>query len=820
MQVSLEWLNEYVDITDLTAEEIAHNLTMSGLEVEEIEHKKCPFTNIRVAEIQNINPHPNADKLQIATVFLGDKTVEVVCGARNIATGQIIPYASVGSSVLDRKTGETFTLKPAKIRDVESCGMLCSAEELGLNTSDYQEDDGILILNRFIKDLKIGQDVKEVLNIQEDTILHVAPTANRGDEMSVIGIAREISALFNKRLNHSHIDYTNNPEDINFEVEIKDEDTCKYYAIGLLKDVKIGPSPDWMIRRLQAAGVRSISNVVDITNYVMLEYGQPLHAFDSDKLSDRYLCVRRAEEGEKFVTLDETERKLSKDSVVISAKNEAVAIAGVMGGLNSEVDDSTKNIALEAAYFTPPTNRKCQKSVGLRTEASARFERGVDIEAVKPALIRAMQLMTELAEAKVEGIVDSGDDTLEALEITLRFNQLKRILGAEIQPAKCVEILENLGFEILGKNDFSGKFLVPSYRANDVTREIDLIEEIARINGYDKIEPSLPRKTQTCEVSAENKALKLIHDIFLGQGFNEAITSSLIGKPLLSKTGIEFNDTESVKVLNPQSDEHSMLRQNLLPNIIQVIKNNFDVGQKNVWIYEIGKTFFYKGNCDEKSSGVEEKRVLAGAITGNTHTGIWHTSTQTDFYTLKGIAETILKQLNLSGRTEFLPVSDVPYLHPGKTAGIKVLGKNAGIIGYIGELHPVIRDKNKLGQPVFVFEIDLEKLLGNLNFAPAKYKELPLYPAVTRDIAFIIGKNTTFTEISKAIKKASSNLVKDVDIFDVYEGEHTPEGCKSVAFRLTLQSTESTLTDQKIDEEISKIREGIKKTFSDAAFRE
>lgn len=820
MQVSLEWLNEYVDISNLTAEEIAHNLTMSGLEVEEIENKRCEFENIRVAEIKSIKPHPNADKLQIAEVFIGDKTVEVVCGARNIAAGQIIPYANVGSAVKDRKTGEQFVLKPAKIRDVESCGMLCSAEELGLNTADYQEDDGILILNRFVKDLRIGQDVKEALNIQEDTILHVAPTANRGDEMSVIGIAREVASLFNRSFKHSPLSYTNSLGGSDFEVEIKDEDTCKYYAVGVLKDIKIGPSPEWMKRRLLASGVRSISNVVDITNYVMLEYGQPLHAFDMDKLSGEYLCVRRATENETLVTLDETARKLSATAVVIANKNEPVALAGLMGGFNSEVDDSTKNLALESAYFTPVTNRKSSKSVGLRTEASARFERGVDIGAVKPALMRAMQLMTELAGASVEGMAEVGSDSAEEIEITLRFSQIKRILGMDIPSAKCVEILENLGFETLGRNDFSGKFLVPSYRTADVTREIDLIEEIARIYGYDRIEPTMPKKTQICQVSDETMTLTGIHKLFTGQGFYEAVTSSLIGTPLLNKTGIEYKHEQSVRVTNPQSDEYTMLRQNLIPSVLQVVKNNFDVGQKNVWIYEIGKTYFLKNAIDEKSTGVEEKRILAGAVTGNLNASKWHENPTTDFYTLKGIVEALLKELKLDTRSEFLSASDVPYLHPGKTAAIKVLGKSAGIVGHIGELHPVISEKNKLSQPVFVFEIDLEKLMANINYTTVKYKEIPLYPAVTRDIAFIIPKAVSYQEMIKVIKKASSNLLKDVEIFDVYEGEHTPDGTKSVAFRVTLQDNEATLTDQKIDAEVQKIRDGIKKAFGEAQFRE
>jgi len=820
MLVSLEWLSEYIDISDLSPEQIAHELTMSGLEVEEVEKIGADFTNIVVAEILEINPHPDAEKLQLARVFNGKEEKTVVCGAKNIAAGQLIPYASVGSEVMDRKSGEKFTLKPAKIRGVESQGMLCSAEELGLETSDFQEDDGILILNNMKEGIKAGQDVKEVLGIKEDNVLHVAPTANRGDEMSVLGIAREISAIFNKNLKYPSHKFYKNDENSEFSVEIKDPDTCKYYAAGIVKDVKIKPAPEWMSRRLVASGVRSINNVVDITNYVMLEYGQPLHAFDMDKLGENYLSVRRAYEGEKAVTLDETERKLTSESVLIATNKDNVGLAGLMGGFNSEVDGNTKNIALESAYFTPQTTRKSARSVGLRTEASARFERGVDIGSVKPSLMRAMHLMEEYADAKITGTVETGENKLPDIDITLRFSEITRILGTEIPESKCVEILENLGFETLGRNTFSAKFRVPSYRINDVTREIDIIEEISRIHGYDKIETTLPKNTQPSEVSKETQTIDKLHKIFIGKGFREVVTSSLIGKPLLDWFGIKHNDGEAVKVTNPQSDEYTMLRQNLIPNIAQVVKYNFDQGQKNLWIYEIGKTFFYKGNTDEKNTGVEEKRVLAGAISGNISQGISKNKEESDFYALKGVIETVLKELKLDSRVEYEPVCDVSYFHPGRTAKIKLSAKNSPIIGTFGELHPDTIEKCKFNQSVCVFEIDLDLLLSNLSLATPRFKYLPQFQAVTRDIAFIIPQNITCQDISKTIKKASSNLFKKAEIFDLYQGEHVPQGAKSVAFRITLQDAEATLTDEKIDAEIQKIREGLKKTYPEASFRE
>ena len=571
MQVSLNWLNEFVDLSNVEASQIAHELTMSGLEVESVEDVKPSFTNIKTVKIEKIDAHPNSDRLHLVTVNTGSGLKTVVCGAQNIQEGQVVPYASVGSQVLDRKTGEMFTLTPAVIRGVESQGMLCSADELGVTERNYQEEDGILVLNRIFPDVELGKDVKDVLGFEKDTVIDVAPTANRGDQMSVIGVARELSSLFNTPLKFNPVECTKDLTTDKFKVEIKDKDVCKYYSIALLKNIKIKSSPDWMQKRLIASGVRAINNVVDITNYVMLEYGCPLHAFDADKL-DGYLCVRRAEEGEKLVTLDEVERTLTTDSVLIATKDKGVCLGGVFGGANSEIDDNTTSLALEAAYFTPATNRKSARSAGYRSEASARFERGIDIEAVKPALMRAMQLLVEYADAEVVGVVEDGENKLEPLEITLRYPQIKRILGCEIASDRCDNILENLGFKKLGGNAAAAKFLVPSFRAYDVTREIDLIEEIARINGYDKISPTLPAKAQTPTITLEEKVIKRIHELLLSAGLNEIQTSSLIGKPMLDKFKIGYDDENAVKVLNAASEDYSMLRQTLSASVLNCMK--------------------------------------------------------------------------------------------------------------------------------------------------------------------------------------------------------------------------------------------------------
>ncbi len=826
MQISLNWLNEFVDLSDVEVKQIAHELTMSGLEVEEIEEIKPKFTNIRTAKIEKIDNHPNSDRLHLVTVNLGTALKTVVCGAQNIAEGQIIPYASVGSQVLDRKTGEMFTLTPAVIRGVESQGMLCSADELGVSDRNYQEEDGILILNRIFPDVKIGEDVEKVLGFDDDVVIHIAPTANRGDQMSVIGVARELCAIFNKPLKFSPIVSTNDLTTNEFKVEIIDEDVCKYYSLGILKNIKIKPSPLWMQKRLISSGVRAINNVVDITNYVMLEYGCPFHAFDYDKL-DKYLCVRRAKEGEKLTTLDGVERELTTDSVLIATKDEGVCLAGVFGGENSEIDDNTKSIALEAAYFTPVSNRKSARSVGYRSEACARFERGIDIEMIKPALMRAMQLLVELADATIEGVVETGNNVLPPVEITLRYPQIKRMLGCEIPAERCCNILENLGFEKLGGNELAAKFKVPSFRVNDVTREIDLIEEIARINGFDKIAPTLPNKNVTPDISLEERVNKKVRALMSAAGLDEIVTSSLIGKPLLDKFMVKYDDENAVKVMNPVSEEHTMLRQSLTPSILNCMKYNYDNGQKNFWAYEIGKTYLKVSEADEKISGVKETNVLGGILTGEVENSKWQKTAPLDFFTVKGILEHLFEELKVTKRIKFIPLDKSnlkdshSVLHPYKSAAIAILGKTPLTIGYLGQIHPLLKDKLKLNQDAFVFKVDLDQILAIVKEVTPIYKKLPQFPEVRRDLAFVINENVSYEELQRVIKGGvEQQIFAGCEIFDVYQGENIEKGCKSLAFRIKMQDDNATLTDEVIEKQMASVRMKLQKAYADITFRE
>ena len=825
MQVSLNWLNDLVDLKDIDVKQIAHELTMSGLEVEEIEEVRPKFTNIITAKIEKIDNHPNSDHLHLVTVNTGSGLKTVVCGAQNIEVGQVIPYASVGSKVLDRKSGEQFELTPAVIRGVESQGMLCSDDELGVADRNYQEEDGILILNRIFPNVGLGLDVENVLGFEKDYILHTAPTANRGDQMSVVGIARELSALFDRPMK---FEYTSREEaaKADFEVEIKDNDVCKYYSIAVLKDIKIKPSPEWMQKRLVSSGIRAINNVVDITNYVLLEYGTPLHSFDLDKLNG-YLCVRRAEDGEKLTTLDEVERNLTHDTVVIATKDEPVCIGGVFGGANSEIDENSKNVALEAAYFTPATNRKSSRSVGYRSEACARFERGVDLEAVKPGLLRAVELLEKYADAKFEGIAEAGNNKFEPVEITLRYPHLVKLLGCKIDPQKCLAILEKLGFKILGKNEIACKVLVPSFRVGDVTRECDLIEEIARINGYDKITPTLPNRAGTAEVSPAERVINRLHTIMRGAGLNEIQTSSLIGEPLLKQFSIPYDKENAIYVENPASEDYAMLRQTLIASILNCMKYNFDNGQKDFWAYEIGRSYIKVSEPDEKNSGVKETQVLAGVITGNVQNSLWQPTGEIDFYTVKGLIDKVLEEFGLQRRIKYALLADSPLaeshkcIHPYKSAVLTMLGKKPEIIGYYGEVHPELRNKLKLNQNAFVFKLDLDMLISAVNETVPRYKKLPQFPEVQRDLAVIVPAVTTWDELEKVVKKGVDNKVfNGCEVFDVYQGEHVSEGFKSVAFRIRMQDANSTMTDEAIETQMANVRSALKKAMPELSFRE
>ena len=491
------------------------------------------------------------------------------------------------------------------------------------------------------------------------------------------------------------------------------------------------------------------------------------------------------------------------------------------------LDGYEKNIALEAAYFTPQANRKSARSVGYRSDACARYERGIDIQAVHKGLMRAVELLEKYADAKFEGYVETGDDKPEPINITLRYAQIKRVLGCEIETEKCLTILERLGFTILGKNDAACKVQVPSYRTDDVTREVDLIEEIARINGYDKISPTLPSRAEAADISTAEKVINKIHSLMRASGLNEIQTSSLIGEPLLKQFNMTYEKDKAIFVENPASEDFAMLRQTLVASILNCMKYNYDNGQKDFWGYEIGRSYLKVSETDEKHSGVKETLTLAGVITGNVQNSLWQSTGEIDFYTVKGMVDKILDELGLTRRIKYSLLADSPLadshkcLHPYKTAVLTILGKQPEIVGYYGEIHPELRNKLKLNQNAYIFKLDLNMIISAFNESVVRFKKLPQFPEVQRDLAVIVPADTSWDELEKTVKKGvANNVFNGCEVFDVYQGEHVQEGFKSVAFRIKMQDANSTMTDELIETQMANVRATLKKAIPDLSFRE
>ncbi len=813
MKISLDWLNEYVNVDGINPADLSEDLTNSGLEVEGIESVGAAFSGVCLGKVLAVEGHPNADRLNLVTVDTGREKNKVVCGASNVREGILIAYASIGATVLSRKDKSTFQLERAKIRGVESCGMICSLDELGLAEKYSQDDDGgIWVMDAVAKEAQLGVDLKTVLELTADQVLDGAPTANRGDHMSMIGVAREVAALHNRPVTLPEIkDFSSSKSCEGFTIQLDDLDICEYYAGAVMKGLKIAPSPDWMARRLEAVGVRSINNVVDITNYVMLEMGQPLHAFDADKLGAGVVGVRRGKDGEKMITLDGEERKLSSESVLITKDDKPVALAGLMGGEETEIGDDSKNLFLESAYFFPQSNRRSAKSVGLRSEASARFERGVDRGACKKALFRAIQLYQELAGAEFIGLVESAPIEAKEVKITLRLSRMEKLLGVAIDKKITVDVLDKLGFAKLAESGDALDFSVPSYRQHDVYREVDLIEEVVRIYGYDNVPYTLPKKTRSATYSLRQDLLRRVRASLGGSGLQEAVTNSLIGESLLKKTGFEVNRDQLVQVVNSHSQEHTLMRQSLLPNLIEIAKYNLSQGVENVWLFEVGRTFFKMGKAKEKSSGVVEKLFISGTLTGSGYTGRWNVPSEVqpvDFYQAKGVVEQLLIALKLDGVCKFEAESETSYLHPGKTAKI-LLGKKS--VGVLGQIHPVFESRLKIRQPMFVFELDFEAIYKTVKQQSQEIEEVIVlsYPAVKRDMAFSASETISHQKIVNVIQALNEPLLTDVDVFDEYRGEQLGEGQRSLAYRLTLQSHESTLTDALIDDVVARVKKAL-----------
>jgi len=782
MKITLNWLKEFVDF-DLSPEELADKYDLSGTEVEAIEYLGKGFEHVVVGEVLEVNKHPNADRLQVCEVDIGDERVSIVCGAPNVATGQKVAVARPGAVLPNG-----MEIKETKLRGVTSAGMICSETELGL----AGQSAGIMVL---AAETRLGDRVGVLLGV-DDWLLELEVTPNRPDCMSMIGMARETAALVGGRIRKPAVALTEHDEaaDSIAAVTIEAPDLCPRYSARYVDQVEIGPSPHWMRRRLEAAGIRSLNNIVDVTNYVMLETGQPLHAFDYELLRGGKITVRRAKTKEKLETIDHVVRELITDHLVIADQERVVALAGVMGGFESEINDKTTKVLIESANFHAPNIRKTSRSLGLISESSLRFERGVDISGTVYAAERAAQLLAETAGGRVwSGTIDAYPRPRTPKNIELRPKRVHTVLGIEPRVEEVSKILTGLELEVeTGPQAESPMTVtVPTVRV-DLEREIDLIEEIARFYGINDIEPRiLPSSSLDRGLSPEQKFVRVIRDFFIGAGFTEVINYSFISRQELDRLELPADHvwSQAPRISNPLSEDQALLRTTLLSSLLQTVTHNYNRDQKDLAIFEIGNIFRPAGDVPEQSMRV------AGALTGWVRPGAWHEpeGAEADFYDLKGLFELICDKMNLDNC--HIEAVRHPALSPGQAAEL-VSGSDA--LAFFGTLHPKIQENYSLRRPVFVFEADVSRLFAQAT-VESTFHEIPRFPAVVLDLAMIIDEDVSWGSLEHLVRRTGAPLLKRVHVFDLYRGEGVPEGKKSLAFNLTYQAADRTLTDNEID---------------------
>jgi phenylalanyl-tRNA synthetase beta chain len=795
MKVPINWLKDYVDVT-LPPSELAEKLTLASFEAEEVTATGEGWNNIIVGQLIAVNPHPNADRLRLATVDLGTEQEIVVCGAPNLNIGDMIAFARVGARLINPYNGEVEELKTAKIRGVASSGMICSEKELGI--SDNHE--GILVLaETAVKGTRLA-------DYMGDTVLDLDVTPNRPDCLSVVGIAREVAGLTGQKTHIPEIEYEETEISIEdkISIEIADPDLCSRYCASLITDVEITDSPAWLQERLIACGQRPINNIVDITNYVMLEYGQPLHSFDYERIGGKKIIVRRATEGEEFYTLDEAERKLTQNMLVIGDGERTVAIAGVMGGLNSEVTDATTSILLEAASFNAASIHYTSHHLGLTSEASMRFERGISAGMTIPALKHATKLIAELGNGKIaRGIVDvyPGQQTSESVDLTAE--KTSRVLGMEVSPEQITESLIALGFDCKAEG---GKIKATApYWRSDIKLAEDLIEEVARIIGYDKIPTTLFRDPiPSHDPDTDLAVVRAIRQCLTGYGFQEIMTYTMTGLQSLSNLLAEPAPPEPMplRVLNPMTADQEYMRPNLRANILTTLAANRRYEEEGIRLFELGKIFI----PSEKGLPVESE-VLCGVMSGDRVEKSWLGGDGSyDFYDVKGAVEALLEHLGITAEFE---KGDDKSLHPARQAAIVIKDNGMKVkLGVIGEVHPKVADAFEISETVGLFELNINSLLP-FTSGVKTYETVSRFPSIYRDLALVVDAGVSHQMILDIIKRVS--LISEVRLFDVYSGKQVAPGKKSLAYRLVYQSPTHTLTD----EEVNKVQEQILKRLTD-----
>lgn len=786
MKVSLNWLKDYVDI-NIPPEELAEKLTMVGLEASDVQTIGNGWFNILIGEVIGLERHPNADRLRLATVTLGDEQQIVVCGAPNVAVGQRIAFAKLGAKLFDGHNGKYIELKPAKIRGVHSEGMVCSERELGISDSH----EGIMVL---AEDAPIGTPLADYMG---DTVFDITVTPNRPDCLNMVGIAREVAAITGAEVRQPEVGYAELDTDTSemITIEIHDPDLCARYCGGIIRDIKIGPSPDWMQRRLLAAGMRPINNIVDITNFVMLEYGQPLHAFDYETIGGQKIIVRRGKESEWMYTLDGEERTLSGDMLVIADTEHPVALAGVMGGADSEVTEQTTTILLESANFNNVSIRRTSRGLGLISEASTRFDKGLSRELPMVGVRRAIQLMVELAGGKAtKGIVDAYPVDLGSREpILLTEQKAEQVLGVNFGITRIKQTLESLGFECEETLESSLSVVVPYWRT-DVMIVEDLIEEVARIIGYDDIPMTMlsgeiPQHEPTPLTSTKNN----IRDILVGSGMQEIINYSMTSQDVLDKSKCPDKFGIPLRMANPLSREQEFLRVSLRGGLLNSYAANERFQDKGIMLFEVGKVYLPR-----KDDLPDEREMLCGVIGGpQLSQSLFGDKGAYDFFYAKGILLTMFDRLGVE--VTFESAND-ELLLSGKTATVKTDGKEVGIVG---ELHPEIAAEFEISaESVCMFEIEIDKIVDSTERLRT-FTSIPRFPSTDRDLALVVDSSLPAQKITDII--LGFHQVKEANIFDVYQGKQVPEGKKSLAFALRYQSMERTLTDEEVDKIQSKI---------------
>jgi phenylalanyl-tRNA synthetase beta chain len=793
MLVGLNWLKDYIDI-DVSPAELAERLTMAGLEVDSLKETGPAFSGVRVARILSLRPHPDADHLSLCEVTTGEATHRIVCGAKNIRVGDTVPLAPVGASL----PGD-LVIRNARIRGEASEGMLCSEEELGIGS----DASGIMILSQ---DTPVGAELGEVLDLG-DAVIDIGVTPNRGDCLSIVGVAREWAAIAGGKLRIPVTDVVESDEAIAeiASVTIDDPDLCPRYTARIIKGARIGPSPLWIRRRLEAVGLRPINNIVDVTNFVMMELGQPLHAFDYRFLEEGRIVVRRSREGERFVSLDGKERVLSAGTLLICDGVKPVAIGGIMGGLNSEIKPDTETILLESAYFNPASIRRSSRELSMGTDAAFRFERGIDPEGVVRALDRAARLIAEVSGGTVcKGVIDRYPMRVETAErIPLRVQRVNDILGTVVPENEMVRILK--GLEMVVEPDGEGRFAVtpPTCRV-DILREIDLIEEIARLYGYDRVSATVPAVSAIAGVrEGKGTVEERLRAIMTGAGYAEVINYSFISSEAVDQLGIEAADQRRchVRIRNPLTEEQSVLRTTMVHSLLLNAKRNADFGVFNLKIFEIGRTYIGRG---EGKQPLETNR-MACLITGLRYEDRWHSKDlHADFYDLKGCVESILDGLGIP-RPSFRSGIDEPFLHPGKSCGIFAREEN---IGFMGEVHPAVLARMDLIGPIVLCELDTDRLSA-LYSAKTGFRAIPRFPSSSRDVAFLIPSEREAKELLLPAEEFLEELLEKVQIFDIYEGKNLPVGMKSVGLRFSYRSADRTLTDDEVNEIHGRIVQSI-----------